>query len=461
MNKKHLVAMLALLAKAQISWACVNTESENNNTQSTADGDLCSGVLVESSISNSSDVDWYTFTTGSSGRIDVTMSHHRRDNFDWELSDANNQIVARGTSRNRNDNGGADNAAAGQFFLKVTPVNGSGWYDLSASFSESGGNADGGCGYGSAPAKPGGLQAAQVGSPDDACAQLNAGDGGLLLMGGGSDVDEAFSNRVRAHIGGGKDVVVLRTSGSDGYNSYLQNLLNADSVTTIIADSRTRANDPYVDWSIRSAEFVWLAGGDQSDYLNTWAGTAVQSAVQHVYDKGGVIGGTSAGMALLSDTIYAPDGILGAISDEVVTDFCHETINFTRTPFVNIPFMNNVINDTHFYERNRMGRLMVFMAHQSSSILGIGASEATSIYIGADGRGVVDGRYEVYVLRETSVTDLVQSSCGAPVKYHDLLRVKLLPGDTYDFYTDAHTGSELDISIDGEYRDYYTPADPY
>jgi len=452
-----LFSVLMLIVQAQLSWACLTAETESNNTQSQADADVCSGTVIESTIGSTSDIDWYTFTNASTATIDVSMLHNRRDNFDWQIMNAGGQIVGSGTSADRRDNGSVSNAAAGQYFFKVTRVKGTGWYDLTFNFSEASG---GDCGYGSTPNKPGNLSARRVGNAADACAQLSTGDGAVLLMGGGSDVDAAFSNRVRNHIGSGKDIVVLRTSGSDAYNDYLSGLINADSVTTLIIDSRSKASEAYTDWTIRSAEFLWIAGGDQAEYLNMWAGTAVQSAVQHVYDKGGVIGGTSAGMALLSDIIYDPDGVLGAVSDEVVTDFCHQTINFSSR-FVSIPFLHSTINDTHFFERDRMGRLLVFMAHQSSSILGIAASESTSIFINANGQGVVDGRYEVYVLRESSATNLVQARCGSPVKYHDVLRVKLLAGDTYNFSNDAHNGSELDISIDGEFTDYYTPADPY
>lgn len=112
-----------------------------------------------------------------------------------------------------------------------------------------------------------------TGSESDSCTNLTQSDGAVLLMGGGSDVDSAFSNRVVGHVGSNADVVVLRTSGSDGYNSYLQGLMAADSVITLIVDTRNKANEDYVDWVIRSAEFVFVAGGDQSDYLNQWSGT--------------------------------------------------------------------------------------------------------------------------------------------------------------------------------------------
>ena len=279
-------------------------------------------------------------------------------------------------------------------------------------------------------------------------------------MGGGSDVDQAFSNRVANHVGSGADVVVLRTSGTDAYNDYLLNLMNADSVETLIIDTRNKANDDYVDWAIRSAEFVWIAGGDQSDYLNQWQGTKVQTAVQHVFDKGGVVGGTSAGMALMANSVYDPDGVAGAVSDEVVTDFCHETLNFSSR-FINVPVLNNSLTDTHFQERDRMGRAIVSLGHHSNQYFSIAASEATSLFIDASGTGVVDGSNEVYIFKETANTQRVTLQCGSAVNYQNINRVKLLPGDNYNVVSHAHNGMQLDVSINGNNNNFYSPINPY
>lgn len=451
---------LACLIVSPVTWACLTAETENNNSRRGADSGLCSDILVEGSIGSNSDVDWFVFNTSAAEDITVSLNHHRRDDFDWRLENVDRQVIAIGDSSNRPETGGVSIAAAGKYYLRVNRYRGRGWYELSVSFAEGDGGGGADCGYGAAPAKPSSLQAPLVGNVSDACGNLIAGNGATLLMGGGADVDAAFSNRVRNHVGSGADVVVLRTSGSDAYNTYLQNLMNADSVITLIADSPAKANDAYTDWVIRSAEFVWIAGGDQSDYLNTWAGTSVQSALQHVYDKGGVIGGTSAGMAVLSDVIYDPDGILGAVSDEVVTDFCHNTINFSAG-MVDIPVLSNTLNDTHFYERDRMGRLLVFMAHQSREIVGVAASEGTSIFVTSDGLGEVDGDHEVYVTSEIPSTELVQASCGQPVIYNNVSRVKLLSGDTYNFISGSHTGYDIDVSIDGRSNGFYAPSDPY
>jgi cyanophycinase len=461
-NKNNIlsVSLTALLLISTNSYACLTSEVESNNNEGSANTDVCNNTIITGDLSRN-DTDWFEFQVAEAGMINISLDHHRRDDYDWFLYQSSGSAVAQAETSNYPETGSYQALAAGTYFLKLTRYKGSGWYDLNVSFPE--GNTPpptGDCGYGNRPSKPGSLSATIVGSNDDNCSDLTADNGAVLLMGGGSDVDDAFSNRVAPHIGSSGDIVVIRTSGTDAYNDYLLGLTNADSVETLIIDTRTKANDPYVDWVIRSAEFVWVTGGDQSDYLNQWQGTNVQSALQHVFDKGGVVGGTSAGMALMADSIYDPDGVSGAVSSEVVTDFCHETLQFSSR-FVDIPMLNNSLTDTHFQERDRMGRASVSLGHHSTNFFSIAASEATSIFVTQDGNGVVDGSGEVYVLKETAQTQRQTLTCGQAVNYSDILRTKLLSGDIYNFNTHSHNGSDLNISINGNNSNFYSPTSPY
>lgn len=322
-----------------------------------------------------------------------------------------------------------------------------------------GGTAPTSCSYGARPALPANLTSYLQGSSVDVCPTLTAGKGALLLMGGGADVDAAFSNRVAPQIKGG-NIVVLRTSGADGYNSYLMGLTNAASVETLLVDTVEKANSDYVQWAIQSAEAVFFAGGDQSAYLNAWQGTKLPTAVQQVYNKGGVVGGTSAGHHVLSQSIYDPDGVNGAISSEVVTDYCHKTINIS-TNFLSFPQLTNTLNDSHFRQRDRMGRSAVFQAKLGPTGRIIAVSEATSLFVTADGQGVVDGVNEVYVLRADAQTQYSQTTCGQPVIIKDVMRYKLLAGERYNLLDNSTAVAPLRVSIDGRNASFYAPSNPY
>ena len=139
----------------------------------------------------------------------------------------------------------------------------------------------------------GGYTYAVVGNPADVAATPTPG---LALMGGGADVDAAFQ-WMTARAGGG-DFVVIRASGTDAYNPWIYDMGNVDSVATLVIKTRKAAFNPFVVQTIRDAEALFIAGGDQSDYVDGWKGTPVEDAIHFVVSKNAPIGGTSAGLAV-------------------------------------------------------------------------------------------------------------------------------------------------------------------
>src|SRR5690606_29614016 len=87
--------------------------------------------------------------------------------------------------------------------------------------------------------------------------------GGICLMGGASESDEAMTWFLNQANGG--DVLVLRASGSDGYNDYLYTDLGVtvNSVETIVFHNAAASNETYIQDKIKNAEAIWIAGGDQ------------------------------------------------------------------------------------------------------------------------------------------------------------------------------------------------------
>ncbi len=85
-------------------------------------------------------------------------------------------------------------------------------------------------------------------------------------MGGGTDNDDAIKWMFQK--AGGGDVVVLRSAGTDGYNTYMYSELGVpvNSVETIIIDTRGKASIAAIATKIRNAEALFIAGGDQATY---------------------------------------------------------------------------------------------------------------------------------------------------------------------------------------------------
>ena len=457
-----LLAGLVALLSVPIALGCVTAETENNNRDSRADGPLCSASTVSGSIGGNRDVDWYFFDA-QPGTVTLSLDHLSSDDFDWYLYPETGSYLESGATSAVPEEGSYEITTAGRYYVKVERYSGTGWYTLDVDFDDGTGSGNG-CNVGPRPSKPGGLRNWLTGSGDDACVETTGP--ALLMMGGGTDVDASFL-RIASQMPGG-DVVVIRTSGSNGYNDYLFDLMTPDSVETLLLDSRSKADSAYADWVIRSAELLFIAGGDQSDYLNQWEGTATQAAIQHVYDKGGFVGGTSAGLAIQGEAIYDPDGILSVYSEEAVTDACHPYIHLS-TGFLSPPFLGDVITDSHFAERDRMGRLLTFMARLGEPsiaptlqpVTGIGIDEATAMLVDATGLGVVDGAGSVYVLREGASTHRLQVECGAAVQYEGVERLAIGDGGFYDFVSGQSSASPVLIGIDGRFGSFYLPSNPY
>lgn len=257
---------------------------------------------------------------------------------------------------------------------------------------------------------------------------------GLLLAGGGGDNDAAMAWLLE-HADGG-DVVVLRASGSDGYNDYLFSQLGVvvNSVETIRFDGPQAASDPFVLDVIAGAEVLFLAGGNQTDYVDYWLNTPVGDAIAFLQnDKRIAIGGTSAGMAVLGQVYYAPVGP-GVTSDEALGDPFHPFIDDVTidAPLFTSRWLTRTVTDTHYDQRNRRGRHMVFMARAAQAtgkrVYGIAANEYTAVAISPDGHAQVFGDYPSY----DDYAYFLQSRCAG-----EHLPETLSPGTPLNWYRDG------------------------
>lgn len=249
------------------------------------------------------------------------------------------------------------------------------------------------------PVKPKDLQRFITG--DEADLDVRPAGPALLLMGGGGDVDHAFTTW-REFVAGG-DVVVLRTSGSDGYNAYLFDQIGGfDSVETLLVNTRAFADSAWVARRLEQAEGIFIAGGDQATYVKAWKGTGVDRALHAAWRRGAALGGTSAGAAILGRFSFT--AMEGTITSTIAArDPYHSGVTLDAA-FLRLPFLDGALVDTHFHERDREGRLLAFMGrivadqwHEAP--LGIGIDEGTALTIARGGRGRVYGKGKVTLYR--------------------------------------------------------------
>lgn len=230
-----------------------------------------------------------------------------------------------------------------------------------------------------------------IGNPDDAL--IETAGSGLMLMGGGGDVDEAFRWFLKEAAGG--DIIVLRASGGDGYNDYLYRELGetVDSVETFVTRNRAAAFDPALPRAIESAEAIFIAGGDQSKYVSFWKDTPVQSALNQHLKAGKPLGGTSAGLAIMGQYAYSAMHKGDLTSKLALSDPHHEYITIEQN-FLQAPLLKGILTDSHFSERDRLGRLIVMLlqpdlAANSHDPIGMGVDERTALIVDRTGRGTV------------------------------------------------------------------------
>lgn len=241
-----------------------------------------------------------------------------------------------------------------------------------------------------------GLPAAQAKSPDG-YVYYSIGDPaektpgktafGLMLMGGGGWPTDAW-RWFLARAGNGHIVVLRASGGADAGEEIYRDIGGAVSVQTLVFDDRKASTDPKVLAILARADGIFIAGGDQSNYVRFWKDSPVARALDAHVAKGRPIGGTSAGLAILGHASYgAMDG--GSVdSMTALADPLGPPVTIVRD-FLHMPLMAHVVTDTHFNARDRLGRLIAFVAQvrtgSDPGAIGLGVDEQSALCVEADG----------------------------------------------------------------------------
>lgn len=224
--------------------------------------------------------------------------------------------------------------------------------------------------------------------------------GGVCIMGGATEHDEAMKWFLEQANGG--DILVLRTSGSNGYNNYLYSQLGigVNSVETIVFNNATASNDPYVLQQIQNAEAIWFAGGDQWNYVSYWRNTPVDSLINlALVNKKIAIGGTSAGMAIQGGYYFSAEN--GTVTSATALNNPYDfDVTVDSTKFLVNDYLGDVITDTHYDNPDRKGRHVTFLARifmdYGVQAKGIACQEYTAVCIDTNGLAKVYGEYPAY-----------------------------------------------------------------
>jgi cyanophycinase len=253
--------------------------------------------------------------------------------------------------------------------------------------------------------------------------------GGTVLMGGGTDVDAAFEWLCALSHGG--DFLVIRATGTDAYNPYIRSLCpTGNSVATLIIPSRSAATDPAVLDLVNGAEALWIAGGDQSNYVNDWQDSPLEDAINAAIARGVPVGGTSAGMNVLTEFVYSALGSKGATSSQALADPFNKYLTFARD-FLVTPHLGGIIGDPHFVERDRMGRNLAFLCRVyasgwSTTPRGIAVDRETALLVDGNGVARAVGNGTAYFLAAGDAP--AACSPGTPLTYENVAVYRLSAG---------------------------------
>ncbi|NIQ07709.1 MAG: cyanophycinase [Candidatus Korarchaeota archaeon] len=185
---------------------------------------------------------------------------------------------------------------------------------------------------------------------------------------------------------------------------------------------------------------IFFVGGSQtriSNVLGTEKAPPVLSAIQKLYERGGVIAGSSAGAAIMSETMIGSGESLGALLDGVSSEDTFGDPTDDRVYLTNgLGFIKNAIIDQHFLQRGRLGRLLRAIMYTNAEY-GYGIAEDTAIvFERTDSSFQIMGDGGVIVLDVSSDVKRDQLPFeGVKINY-------LTHGDTFDIDRASFTVSE-------------------
>ena len=268
--------------------------------------------------------------------------------------------------------------------------------------------------------------------------------GRVLIVGGGTEKNgpNSWSTPAYRWAGEGKKVAIVGTS-TGSLAPYFVAFCNAASAKEFAIATFDSANSQATYDTLTSYDVIFFRGGDQYEYYNLYKNSRLLDAVNFVYNRGGTVCGTSAGMHILSSVVFT------ARYGSAYPDECIENPNNHYVTLANdfLQLFPGYIFDTHFAERARFGRLTGFLANywlnRGAAITGIGLDDYTCMTIDETGLGTVYG---------TGCANLYLAGTGYSLNGTKLLAdtlniIQLLQGCTYNFQTGQIGYSSLDQQI--------------
>lgn len=249
------------------------------------------------------------------------------------------------------------------------------------------------------------------------------------MIGGAEDkLQEKFILRtVYQFCGGSRARITILPSASisdESASEYKEIFTDfgVEKVEVVPLFNRKDANEPNLVKELESSTGIFLAGGDQSKMVKILQGTKAYHAILNCYQKnGGVIAGTSAGAAAVSNPMIA-SGPKGSIPRSGMAKIAS-----------GLGLSHYLLVDQHFHQRDRMGRLISGVLSYPH-MLGIGIDEDTAAVVSSQDQLSVIGRGTVTIIDACQAQCLNPSTTpqGSPLAFSELIIHMLIAGDLFD-----------------------------
>jgi cyanophycinase len=255
---------------------------------------------------------------------------------------------------------------------------------------------------------------------------------GKLFIIGGAQTKEITQKFVE--LSGGKDARILIIpnassnkvrSGENQKNEFVE--LGAKAEYIIF--SKENADDPSNLEKLSWANAVYFTGGDQSLLTQDLLGTKLLEKIYELHNKGGLVGGSSAGAAVMSEIMITGNELKN--KDTVQSFISIQKGNIETSK--GFGFVKNAIVDQHFIKRKRHNRLITLMC-EHPNLLGIAIDEATAIILNPDDTFEVFGENQVIVFDPTESKN-VRVDKNDNLGINNLKMHLLINGDKFDLKT--------------------------
>ncbi len=254
--------------------------------------------------------------------------------------------------------------------------------------------------------------------------------GRLIAIGGNEDKANGLVvlKRVVREVGKSAYKVAVITTASEEPDQRGQDYhkifttLGASEIVILGIKDRSQANDKEIAESFEDADLIFITGGDQLRLTTIIGGSRVLGVIHDRLEAGALIAGTSAGAAVFSDTmIYEGESEEGLFKGRVLT-----TSGFG--------FANNIVFDTHFMARGRIGRLVQIVTTNPTCI-GVGIGEDSGVVLKGDGIAEVIGTGQVIIVDGSDIghSNIMDIKPGRPIAVENVRIHSLVNGYGYNF----------------------------